>query len=84
MSKEIICQINLGDFKQKLYLKEGSTIKTFSLTVDDISDFIINQPEAKDIYLSGASKAFLQNIELVTNFKEQKKYNKNTKIFHYN
>jgi len=42
MSKEIICQINLGDFKQKLYLKEGSTIKTFSLTVDDISDFIVN------------------------------------------
>lgn len=84
----ILCKINLGTLNQTLWVerenKNGEiNLKEFSLRLDEIPTFISKEREIKDIYISGASKSFLEKIESDTKKLEQNLYAENTKIFHY-
>ncbi len=84
----ILCKINLGTLNQTLWVerenKNGEiNLKEFSLRLDEIPTFISKEREIKDIYISGASKSFLEKIEFDTKKLEQNLYAENTKIFHY-
>ncbi len=83
MSK-IICKINLGALKQNLYVSDDEdNLTRFSLTTEEIPEFIAKQQDVKDIYIHGANKDFLTKIEIDTRKKEYNLYAKDTKFFHY-
>jgi len=85
---KILCKINLGTLNQTLWVEKENKngkidLKEFSLRLDEIPNFISKERAIKDIYITGASKAFLEKIESDTRKIEQNLYSENTKLFHY-
>lgn len=85
---KILCKINLGTLNQTLWIEKENKngkidLKEFSLRLDEIPTFISKEREIKDIYITGASKSFLEKIESDTRKIEQNLYAENTKLFHY-
>ena len=83
---KIICQIELGTNKQTVIVVENQKQKTYSLSIEDIPNFICNMNNIEEVYISGPSN-YCSKIEQEVQKKEFEKYqNKefyNKKYFHY-
>lgn len=88
MSAKAICKIDLGVIDQTIYVqnekyKGKQTLETYKSSLKELPEFFANLNDVNDIYLSGASKDFELTIEKETRKIQYKKYNQDTKIFHY-
>lgn len=83
--RKIICDIQMGMLKHTVYImKNDNTVENFfNLTLKEIPDFIVQEKDIQDIYLTGLNKNFLKKIEKEIKEKEYNLYSQNNKIFHY-
>lgn len=86
MSK-IVCKIQIGLQKQDVIVygqkySNKQTIEHHSLNFKEIPDFISNQSDIKEVYLSGP-KSFIHKIEEDTKNKEIQKYSIIKTKFYY-
>ena len=88
MAAKAICKINIGKMYQTVYIENGKyegkkTLEHYQILLKNLPDFFANLHDVDDIYLSGTPKDFGLPIEKETRILQYKKYNKDTKTFHY-
>lgn len=84
--EKLICKIQPGLKNQIIYIQSEKydnkkTLETFSIPLNEIPDFIINQ-KVYDVYFRG-NKDFISKIEKDIKQKEIEKYSENKIIFNY-
>lgn len=88
MAAKMICKINIGAMYQTIYIEnekygDKKTVETHKILLRDFPEFVVNQLDVPDVYVSGITEDFFKKIEQETKLLEKTKYNKNTKHFHY-
>lgn len=88
MAAKAICKINIGVINQTIYIeneknKGKKILEDYSITLQNLPEFLANLNDVDKIYISGVSKDFGHLIEEKTRTIQYKKYNKDTKLFYY-
>lgn len=64
---KLTCKFNIGTLIQQVFIQGRNTpgkkaTETYWMKIDTLSDFIVNQADVDEVYLSGPSK-FIERIE---------------------
>lgn len=83
--KTAYCKINIGSFKQKVYIKKDlfSIPEQIEVPIHSLPTFFSLEEELGTVYLNGAPKNFLEKIQQETKEKQILNNNKNNIVFIY-
>lgn len=81
MSK-LICKVRLGALNQDVLIQENDTVEAYQMPLKDISTFIIENQDIKEVYLGG-TESFMKKIQQEVKQLELAKYSTTKINFHY-